>query len=101
MSKKKKIFIGIGIYLLICGVAFCFIYFSWVNTADKFYLIEFQKSVVLKEKFGEIVKAKRGIFEREKVYDENRLTMLGLKRGKMASVKQGLAVGNNLLKSRS
>ena len=75
MSLKKKILIGFSIYLLICGVAFCFIYFSWVNTADKFYLIEFQKSVVLKEKFGEIVKAKRGIFERERKYNQEMYTI--------------------------
>lgn len=75
MSKKKKIFIGIGIYLLICGIIFTMNYVSWLKNVDELYLIEFQKSVVLKEKFGEIVKVERGIFEREKVYDENRLTI--------------------------
>lgn len=75
MSKKKKILVGIGIYLLICGIIFTMNYVSWLKNVDELYLIEFQKSVVLKEKFGEIVKVERGIFEREKVYDENRLTI--------------------------
>lgn len=75
MSKKKKIFIGIGIYWLICGIIFTMNYVSWLKNVDELYLIEFQKSVVLKEKFGEIVKVERGIFEREKVYDENRFTI--------------------------
>ena len=75
MSKKEKILVGIGIYLLICGIIFTMNYVSWLKNVDELYLIEFQKSVVLKEKFGEIVKVERGIFEREKVYDENRLTI--------------------------
>lgn len=75
MSLKKKILIGFAVYLLLCVVVFCFIYLSWMRNVDKLYLTEFQKSIVLKERYGEIVKIKRSLTERERKYKQDMYTI--------------------------
>lgn len=68
--KKKKILVGIGIYLLICGIIYSFVFTSRMNYINESYLKEFRKSPVLKEKFGEIIKIKSGVLVDE--YDEEK-----------------------------
>jgi len=70
MSKKKKILIGIGIYLLICGIIYSIVFTSRMNYINESYLKEFRKSPVLKEKFGEIIKTKSGVLVDE--YDDEK-----------------------------
>ena len=68
--KKKKILVGIGIYLLICGIIYSIVFTSRMNYIIESYLKEFRKSPVLKEKFGEIIKIKSGVLVDE--YDEEK-----------------------------
>lgn len=74
MSLKKKILIGIGIYLVMCGIIYCFIYTSRMNSINNYYLKEFQKSEVLKQRFGEIIKVETSFIDSFKLvrYDEDK-----------------------------
>lgn len=73
MGKKKKLLIGIGIYLLVCGIIFGVICISRMNRINESYLKEFQESAVLKERFGEIIKVKSSITV--KSYDEDKFVV--------------------------
>ena len=74
MSLKKKILIGIGIYLLICGLGCSIIYTIRMKPINEYYLEKFCDSEVLKEKYGEINKVKMNFIKSfiPTTYDEDK-----------------------------
>ncbi len=76
MKKKKKLLICFVIFEVVCGSVWGYIYYSWWNNYNTKYLKRFQNSVVLKERYGKINKARIKLHsEREDV--ENDMYIVG------------------------